>query len=199
MSKKRDIRIHEIIDAAINEFIEKGYEKTSMESIAKRAKLSKGGLYHHFKSKVEILFMVNMKFLEPIQEFMTKVENDKSIVNGLNQFITNYLNYWDTHKRELTLSFLIMNVSFSDPQIMELYKESTSQTFNFFEAQFIKGHNQGVFKKIDARSHAIALISCLDGYLGYMLIDSSISTENIDKEIKNTFINNILKQIRNKI
>jgi AcrR family transcriptional regulator len=193
MSKKKDIRINKIIEAAISEIIEKGYEKASMESIAQRAKLSKGGLYHYFKSKVELLFMVNMKFLEPIREFMDKVENDKSIVNGLKQFITNYLKYWNNHKRELTLYFLTMNESFSNPQIMQLYKESTSQTFNYFETQFIKGHNQGVFKKTDARSHAIALISCLDGYLGYMLIDSSIPTEKIEKEVINTFIKHILK------
>jgi AcrR family transcriptional regulator len=192
MSEKKDIRINEIIEAAISEFIEKGYEKASMESIAKRAKLSKGGLYHHFKSKVEILFTVNMKFLEPIQELMVKVENDKSIVNGLNQFITNYLTYWNNHKRELTLYFLTMQESFSNPQIIGLFKESAQQTFDYFEAQFNKGQNQGVFKIIDSRSHAIALISCLDGYLGYLLIDSSISAGNIDKEVQNTFINNIL-------
>jgi AcrR family transcriptional regulator len=193
MSEKKDFRINEIIEAAISEFLEKGFEKASMESIAQMAKLSKGGLYHHFKSKVEILFMVNMKFIEPIQELMAKVEDDKSIVNGLNQFITNYLSYWNNHKRELSLYFLTMNVSFSNPQIMELYTESTRQTFNYFEAQFIKGHHQGIFKKVNARAHAIALISCLDGYLGYLLIDSSISTEKIDKEVKNIFIKNILK------
>ena len=48
------MRINTIIEAAINEFVEKDYENTSMESIAMRAGLTKGGLYYHFKSKDDI-------------------------------------------------------------------------------------------------------------------------------------------------
>ncbi|MBP2653945.1 MAG: transcriptional regulator TetR family, partial [Firmicutes bacterium] len=56
MSKEpKEKRISDILDSAITEFLENGYEKTSMEAIARRAKLTKGGLYHHFSSKDEIL------------------------------------------------------------------------------------------------------------------------------------------------
>ena len=50
----KDQRISSILDAAIEEFLEKGYERASMEAIAKRAGLSKGGLYHHFINKDEV-------------------------------------------------------------------------------------------------------------------------------------------------
>lgn len=193
MGEKSENRINEIIEAAISEFIEKGYGEASMDSIAKRANLSKGGLYHHFKSKVEILYTVNMKFNEPIQELLQLIEANKSLVDGLNGYITNYLNYWNEHKRELTLYFLTMNESFTNPQIMELYKESTGQYFDYIESLFKKGQKGGIFKKFDARSHTIALISCLDGYLGYMLIDPFISLEKMIKQIQNTFISNIIK------
>jgi len=193
MGEKSDVRINEIVEAAINEFIEKGFDQASMESIAKRANLSKGGLYHHFKSKAEILFTVNMKFYEPIQELMNQIEANKSIVNGLNQYITNYLNYWNNRRRELLLYIITMHESFTNPQILELYKESTGQYFDYFELLFKKSQKMGIFKKFDARSHAIALISCLDGYLGYLLIDQFITLEKIEKHIQNTFINNIVK------
>ena len=58
----------DIIQAALNEFLEKGYEGTSMDAIALRAGISKGGLYHHFKSKEEILLYVNQKLDEPINK-----------------------------------------------------------------------------------------------------------------------------------
>jgi AcrR family transcriptional regulator len=194
MGEKKEIRINEIIEAAISEFIEKGYGNASMESIAKRAKLSKGGLYHHFKSKAEILFSVNLKFMEPVVELISGMEAERSVVNGLNRFITEYLNYWNDHKRELTLYFLTMNESFSNQQIMDLYKISTRQNFDSFEAMFKKGQEQGVFKKLDERSHTIALISCLDGYLGYMLIDDFIPLETISSEIQKTFINDLINK-----
>jgi AcrR family transcriptional regulator len=187
------IRTNEIIEAAITEFIEKGYANASMESIAKRANLSKGGLYHHFKSKTEILLAVNMKFLEPVHEMMFRMEANPSVVDGLKQYIQDYLAYWNAHQRELSLYFLTMNESFNNEPIMNLYKESTREMFDFFEAIILKGQQQGIFKECDARAHAIALISCLDGFLGYVLIDSSLSIEKMETEIQNTFITDLLK------
>lgn len=46
----------EILRAAARLFHRKGYDATSMSDVAAALKLSKGGLYHHFKSKDEILF-----------------------------------------------------------------------------------------------------------------------------------------------
>jgi TetR/AcrR family transcriptional regulator, cholesterol catabolism regulator len=46
----------EILRAAARLFQQRGYHATSMSDVAAALKLSKGGLYHHFKSKDEILF-----------------------------------------------------------------------------------------------------------------------------------------------
>ena len=45
-----------IIQAARKTFAKKGFSNTSMEDIARTAKVSKGGLYHHYSSKDD-LFM----------------------------------------------------------------------------------------------------------------------------------------------
>jgi AcrR family transcriptional regulator len=46
----------EILRAAARLFQQQGYDATSMNDVAAALKLSKGGLYHHFQSKEEILF-----------------------------------------------------------------------------------------------------------------------------------------------
>ncbi|SPU24072.1 TetR family transcriptional regulator [Bifidobacterium bifidum] len=48
-----------ILDSARRLFAEKGYEKTSIQDILDDLGLSKGGLYHHFKSKEAILDRLN--------------------------------------------------------------------------------------------------------------------------------------------
>ena len=48
-----------ILDSARRLFAEKGYEKTSIQDILNDLGLSKGGLYHHFKSKEAILDRLN--------------------------------------------------------------------------------------------------------------------------------------------
>ena len=46
----------EILRTAARLFHRKGYDATSMNDVAAALKFSKGGLYHHFQSKDEILF-----------------------------------------------------------------------------------------------------------------------------------------------
>src|SRR5580700_1599392 len=48
----------EILRAAARLFQQQGYDATSMNDVAAALKLSKGGLYHHFQSKDEILFEI---------------------------------------------------------------------------------------------------------------------------------------------
>jgi TetR/AcrR family transcriptional regulator, cholesterol catabolism regulator len=48
----------EILRTAARLFQEQGYHATSMNDVAAALKLSKGGLYHHFQSKDEILFQI---------------------------------------------------------------------------------------------------------------------------------------------
>jgi len=46
----------EILRTSARLFQQQGYDGTSMNDVAAALKLSKGGLYHHFQSKDEILF-----------------------------------------------------------------------------------------------------------------------------------------------
>ncbi|WP_319380735.1 TetR/AcrR family transcriptional regulator [Thiomicrorhabdus sp.] len=49
-----ETRIQQILDAALIEFSAKGFTLTKVDDIAKRAGLSKGGLYNYFSSKEQI-------------------------------------------------------------------------------------------------------------------------------------------------
>lgn len=49
-----------ILNAAIKEFAQKGYDKASTNEIVKEAEISKGLLFHYFKNKKQLfLFLVN--------------------------------------------------------------------------------------------------------------------------------------------
>ena len=48
-----------IIDAAMKLFLEKGYENTTMQDIVEASGMSKGTIYHYFKSKQEIVRIRN--------------------------------------------------------------------------------------------------------------------------------------------
>jgi len=63
----------EILRAAARLFQQQGYDATSMNDVAAALKLSKGGLYHHFQSKDEILFHIMSHAMEITEERVINV------------------------------------------------------------------------------------------------------------------------------
>lgn len=58
--KKGDLRRQEILKTAEKLFLTRGYEATSVQDILDALELSKGGFYHHFASKMEVLEAVSL-------------------------------------------------------------------------------------------------------------------------------------------
>jgi AcrR family transcriptional regulator len=76
---KSDKKVLAIAAAAAKLFSAKGYVETSMEDIAAAAKISKGGMYHYFGSKVDILYFISSTFmdfvLQNMQQDLEKIED----------------------------------------------------------------------------------------------------------------------------
>ncbi len=53
--RKGDEKRQELLSTAEKLFCQQGYDKTSVQDILNAASLSKGGFYHHFSSKEEVL------------------------------------------------------------------------------------------------------------------------------------------------
>ncbi len=78
----RDAALHsrqEILRASARLFQKQGYDATSMNDVAAALKLSKGGLYHHFQSKDEILFNLMNHAMDITQERV--IDGVRDIVN----------------------------------------------------------------------------------------------------------------------
>src|SRR5262249_36994255 len=62
----------EILRTSARLFQQQGYDGTSMNDVASALKLSKGGLYHHFQSKDEILFELMNHAMDITEEQVIK-------------------------------------------------------------------------------------------------------------------------------
>ena len=62
-----EVRVLQILDAAMVEFSERGFNAARMDEIASRCSLSKGGLYAHFSSKEQIFKALLTRLLAPPQ------------------------------------------------------------------------------------------------------------------------------------
>jgi AcrR family transcriptional regulator len=62
-----------ILDAALNLFIEKGFDKTSLREIAEQLGVTKAALYYHFASKEDILMALHLRLHEFGFEALTEL------------------------------------------------------------------------------------------------------------------------------
>lgn len=107
--------IEQILSASAKLFIENGYEKTTIQDIMDELKLSKGAIYHHFKSKEEILNAVLNKRSIYAKEMLydliknTKAENARE---KLKKILISSVTDREAHAIDLILSSQIKNPQF---------------------------------------------------------------------------------------
>ena len=190
MTKKepREKRIDDIIQAAVEEFLEKGFDGTSMNAIAFRAGISKGGLYHHFSSKDEILIYANQKLNQPVTAMMINAAKRSTALEALQWYIRNYLSYWLEHKKEMFFYFLTFTKALDSPVLWEMYESYTESCIEFFQGLFQKGIDSGEFNPHSTRESALALMAALDGIIGYLLMDKNLELEEIVSTFMNKFV-----------
>ena len=66
INKAPEQRREEIFEAALSCFNLNGYYQTSIDEIAAQAGISKGGIYHHFKSKKELVIELFQEQGQPL-------------------------------------------------------------------------------------------------------------------------------------
>lgn len=76
--KNADVRKNEIMDAAAKLFMQKGYDATSTNDILDAVGIARGTLYHHFKSKEDIMDGLIARQAEQIVAAAQKAAGDKS-------------------------------------------------------------------------------------------------------------------------
>jgi len=109
---KRWKKTASIVKVAAKLFNEKGYLETSMEDISKTAHLSKGGIYHYFSSKNEILFFISSSYmdllLKDLEEELKKREDCFSKIQWIiSRHIEVYTKYLSEAKTTLHEAHLL--------------------------------------------------------------------------------------------
>lgn len=186
--KPREERINEITKVAIEVFLEKGYENTTMEAIARKAGISKGGLYHYFPSKDMVLVFANETISEKVTAIMKSAQNCSSVREGLMHYIENYIRYWLENPQETAFLFLSIAKMLEKPELLKYYQQYTVDYIAFLEGAFTMGIQQGEFKEHNVRTSAITLMAALDGILSYMIFDEGLILEEVLGNFEEKFI-----------
>lgn len=149
-----------ILEEAARLFTEKGYEATSVQDIAQALALSKAALYHHFRSKEEILFEISLLALEGLLragEGALRVEDPKEAL----------LRFMEAHARyfEENYAFFVTMLQ----GIKSLSPENRARTVALRDRHeanlreiLRRGVAQGAFRPVDVALAGRAVLSMLN-------------------------------------
>jgi AcrR family transcriptional regulator len=99
---KYDQKLVHVLKTSAAVFAEKGYHSTSMRDISRATKMSLSGLYYYFKSKEELLFLIqDYCFSTVIDDCRRLLAGTDDPVRRLKLLIENHLNYFVHNMNEM--------------------------------------------------------------------------------------------------
>jgi len=149
--RRKDARPSEIVSAALDVFVEKGYAATRLEDVARHAGVTKGTMYLYFESK-EALFKTVVR--ETLLPTITQGEQilDDYAGDTPDLFRTLVLNWWAVigETRASGIPKLMMAEAANFPDLTRFYFEEVIQRgHRLIERTLRRGIERGEFRDFD--------------------------------------------------
>lgn len=162
---EHDKRKREILETALNLFMEKGYEDVTFQKIADRCGITRTTLYIYFKNKKEIFVWSIKQLTSEIEASLLEIINDDSksveerLLNVLDRILEkcaeNYLLF------TVTLAYLLqLKKSGKDPAVR--VRRRIIRLRHLLSTIIIEGINSGEFKKVSVHDTNELLYSVIE-------------------------------------
>lgn len=160
-NKYPEITEARILDAAERLFLEKGYENTTIQDIVDAlGDLTKGAVYHHFRSKEEIVDAVGERMFRQRNPFAAVA--DRTDLNGLEKFRESIrLNQRDEDRMEMTVQS--MSILKNPRFLVEMIRDNQRDLAPYMQRFIEEGVRDGSIQTEYARelSEVIPLLTGL--------------------------------------
>lgn len=160
MTAKKDpeIRKEEIFEAALYCFNKKGYYETSIDDIAARAEISKGGVYHHFASKKKLFVdLFKCRVNRYFEELKANIKNIADPAERIREFAAKSEEIFQKNLDILKFSLEFITLSTRDQDIRKAVTQVYQNRVRIFAGILKEGVAAGAFRKLDAQSVARTL------------------------------------------
>ena len=155
----RENRKDIIFKIAIQCFNEYGYYKTSMDMIAKKAQISKPGLYYHFKSKDELFLdafeYINKKFMDQLTSHVSKVTDPEKRLLTFCKLLNPYL---PENTEFIKYCQEMVALSIRKPEIRQIMTAYYREQVKRVQKVIDEGIDSGKFIDVDSEKTARAFV-----------------------------------------
>ena len=172
-------RREQILAAARRCFIDNGFHPTRMDDIAKAANLSKGGVYFHFKSKMEVFeclveeeFSSSMGFLSNVV-----VDANASISDKMNRLGQYYLEYFSSAPEAPRFFVVMGEMALRDTRLANRLLEMQTAYIDMVASLIEEGIRENHLRAVNAKAVACLLKAMLDGIEGLNALGYSMQVQ----------------------
>jgi AcrR family transcriptional regulator len=149
--RRKEARPGELLDAALDLFVEKGFSAARVDEVAARAGVSKGTLFLYFESK-EDLFKAVVR--ENIANQFPTWQEEFVVFQGSSADMLRYalLSWWERigKTRASGITKLVMSEAQNFPEIAQFYQEEVIKPGNAMIRRILeRGVSSGEFRQLD--------------------------------------------------
>lgn len=149
--RRKEVRPQELLAAALDLFVERGFAVTRMEDVVKRAGVSKGTLYIYFANKEELFKAVVRENMLPVlgeaEAMIDSFEGD-----SVNLFRNIVLGWWEQvgNTTLAGITKLVMAESGNFPELAKFYHDEVISRSNALIGRLLlRGVGRGEFRQLD--------------------------------------------------
>lgn len=178
----------EILRVAARLFQQRGYHATSMNDVAAALKLSKGGLYHHFQSKDEILFelmshaldITEQRVIEPVRSIRDPEERLRALIRLHVDVVLS------VRDREITV---LLHENHPLPPSLRRQINARKKGYIRFLERLIAEVQQcrGAIPAVSARAATFALLGMINWLYQWYKQEGTLSAQQIAQEYTEIF------------
>jgi len=190
---KKDEMRELILGEAIHCFFKDGYEKASMREIANRVGVTQAAIYHHFRSKQEILYqLVDRTNNKLLLAFTDCLRSSKEPIEKLKDLICSQVLLMKSNIEEVKI--LVEDKKFLEGNLRKLVKDKERFLFDLYRKHLEEAANSGKLKDIDPTVATFGIIGMINWLYHWYNPKGRLSIENLSEQIAKMAFLGIIKE-----
>jgi len=164
-----------ILLASIECFAEKGFQKTSLREISKKAGVTVGAVYHHFEDKKDLLMKSNRAFqIQSLESLRRAMDKKEDYFEALSAAFHAHLKMLmeDSNFRGIAREYLSM--AMVDPDINKMNRQVDLEFREILDSELVRRHPDLPAKK--RRSLIQMIFFAAEGVTACVVVDSPLAS-----------------------
>lgn len=187
-------RKEQIIDVAALLFKQKGYASTTMRDLATELGIEAASIYHHIKSKEELLegicFDMANKFISNAKEVNDIYFNAEEKLRLAIKLHVETI----TDNQNQSAVFLSEWRNLSEPKLT-LFKQLRQQYENQFTIILMDGENEDIFDQVDKKFAVLSILSTINFVNEWYKPDGKMNAAEIAEKLSNFIMGGLRKRL----